>query len=407
MVVVKGVIVSEPSFATDKTSFVIESSEIKHNNTSCNVSGKVFIRCKGEADFSYGDEVIIYGGLYKPYNYFKRRLAYLMLSVSGRSNIEKVGCLKLNLLEATIAYLKLKIEKIFSTQVEPRCAQLLCALILGEREKVPSIVRESMIHTGTWHIMVVSGSHTALVALILLIFFKMARVPRNIRFCLTTALLIVYCILTGASSPVVRSTVMTGIFLAGFLIERKPHFYNSLAIACLAILIFDPVQLFDIGFQLSFVSVFFIVWLPPKIKKLFPEKSSQGCILSYTTTCFCVSFSAWLGTAPLIAHTFGNFSSISVLANIVVVPLAMLVMTTGFALVAVGSFFPFFAMPLGHANEFFMFLLIKINFLLERLPFAFLNFPPIPLLFVIGYYILLFLLVTTLERSEASLTRLG
>ncbi|MFH0941307.1 MAG: ComEC/Rec2 family competence protein, partial [Candidatus Omnitrophota bacterium] len=123
--------------------------------------------------------------------------------------------------------------------------------------------------------------------------------------------------------------------------------------------------------------------------------------------CFCVSFSAWLGTAPLIAHTFGNFSSISVLANIVVVPLAMLVMTTGFALVAVGSFFPFFAMPLGHANEFFMFLLIKINFLLERLPFAFLNFPPIPLLFVIGYYILLFLLVTTLERSEASLTRLG
>lgn len=315
--------------------------------------------------------MIIYGGLYKPYNYFKRRLACLMLSVSGRSNIKKDGCRKLNLLEATIAHLKLKIEKIISSYVEPRCAQLLCALILGEREKVPSIVRESMIHTGTWHIMVVSGSHTALVALILLILFKMARVPRNIRFCLTIALLIVYCILTGASSSVVRSTVMTGVFLSGFLIERKSHFYNSLAIACLAIVIFDPVQLFDIGFQLSFVSVFFIVWLPSKIKKLFPQKPSQGRILSYTTDCFCVSFSAWLGTAPLIAHAFGNFSSISVLANIVVVPLAMLVMTAGFALVAVGSFFPFFAMPLGHANEFFMFLLIKINFLLERFPFAF------------------------------------
>lgn len=400
-VILKGVVDSQPVVANDKAKFVFEVFKAIPDEHSYSVCGKVFVRYQGQGDFSYGDELIIQGGLYKAYPFFKNRSAYPILSVAGSGRIQKTGGQKLHFLKSLTLCLKHEIEKMISSSVEPVSAQLLQALILGEREKVPRVVKDSMIQTGTWHIMVVSGSHTALVALILLILLKVMRVPRRIRFLLTAGLLVIYCILTGASSSVVRATVMTTVFLLGFLIERRPHFYNSLAAAALVILIFDPMQLFDVGFQLSFASVFFIVWLSAKIKKFFPENFFQRRLVSYGINGFCISTSAWLGTAPLIAYVFGNFSPITVLANMIVVPLAMLVMTAGFALVGIGGVLPLFVSYLGLANEFLIFLLVKVNFILARIPFAFLRIPRIPLVAVFGYYFLIFLLFNLPKKTDA------
>jgi len=313
------------------------------------------------------------------------------LSVKKSGFIERIGTRKGNGLKHLSLDLKRRMKDIIVSSVGQFSAVILEGILLGEQGEAMRPVRDMMVKTGTWHIMVVSGSHTALLAFIFLLFFKAIRIPRATRFLLTMALLVVYCLLTGSSSPVVRATVMTIVLLFSYLIERNPIFYNGLAFAALLILFFDPLQLFNVGFQLSFLSVFFIVWLFPKINGILKDRAINRAwevVISY----FSVSLCAWVGTAPLLAGVFGSFSIITVPANIVIVPLAMLVVTSGFVMVAVGSFSLDLAHPVSQAVEFFIFLLLKINGLFCALPFASYGFPNIPLWLVFGLYACLFLI---------------
>jgi competence protein ComEC len=112
----------------------------------------------------------------------------------------------------------------------------------------------------------VSGFNVGIVTFIIILLLKLIRLPRKVRLACAIILLILYCLVTGASTPVVRATVMAGVFLLAYLFKREPDIYNSLFLAAIFILAFNPRQLFDIGFQLSFASVFSIIYIYPKIK---------------------------------------------------------------------------------------------------------------------------------------------
>lgn len=401
MVTLKGTVSSELFLTADKSTFFLNVHEISQGIRRAKVSGGVFVRLKGRGLYAYGERLTMNGGLYQAPYRSGYRSSCPLFNVDGEKNVKRLGSDSHYAGMSLIYFLKRHIEKMIFLSAEPDTAGLLQALVLGEKDKVPALVRDSMICTGTWHIMVVSGSHTAFVALVLLMVFKVMRISRRMRFTLTIGLSILYCFLTGCSSPVVRSTVMTTVFLSGYLMERKPHFINSMCLACLVILIFDPEQLFNVGFQLSFMSVYFIVGLSPKIEKMFPESFFKKRILAYPLICFCVSLSAWLGTLPLLAYVFGNISLVTVLANMIVVPLATLVLAAGFSLVFIGAIHPMARVMMGKAVEFFMFLLLKINFIFASLPYTFFKIPHIPLAAVYAYYALIFLLFKFLDKSKA------
>jgi competence protein ComEC len=124
-----------------------------------------------------------------------------------------------------------------------------------------------------------------------------------------------YCFITGSSNPVVRATVMGIMFLLGFFIKREANIYNILSFAALAIIFFRPNQLFDIGFQLSFVSVISIVFFYPKLSAFFKVDSCKAKAIKFLLEGLLVSFSAWLGTLWLVAYYFKIFSPVTVLAN--------------------------------------------------------------------------------------------
>ncbi|HAJ56493.1 MAG TPA: hypothetical protein DCL35_01850 [Candidatus Omnitrophica bacterium] len=292
----------------------------------------------------------------------------------------------------TVLGLKHKIEGLISDRLNPPFSNILSAMVLGERRMVPEDLRQAMMKAGTWHLMVVSGTHTAIVAAIVLLLLKAVRVGRNMRFISAIVLLIVYCLLTGASSSVVRATVMTSVYLLTYLFKRPPNFLNSLAMAALAILIFDPTQLFQVGFQLSFLSVFFIFWLYPGLKNIFPAGIWKSRYLCVPANCFCVSLSACIGTAPLLAHVFNTFSCISIIANIVAAPLAALVMAGGLVLIGFGALLPVCAGPAALSAEFFIFLFVKMNMAFAGLPWASIHVPRTRLFWVVFcYFITLFL----------------
>jgi competence protein ComEC len=165
---------------------------------------------------------------------------------------------------------------------------------------------------------------------------------------------------------------MAIIFLSSYLLKREPDIYNSLALAALFILWVNPRQIFDVGFQLSFMSVISIVCLYPKLVKLLRLEFLKIRPLRFLLDGLLVSFSAWLGTAGFIAYYFKIFSPITVLANIFIVPLAALITLCGFSIVIIGPFFFSLAKFFAYSNEFLVIALLKINAFLIHLPYAYL-----------------------------------
>jgi competence protein ComEC len=169
---------------------------------------------------------------------------------------------------------------------------------------------------------------------------------------------------------VVRATVMAVVFLFARLVRREPDIYNSCAAAALFILLAKPRQLFDIGFQLSFASVIAIIWLYPKIKAwLHLETLSNRGVRFIIDGCL-VSFSAWLGTAGFIVYYFKIFSPITVLANVIIVPLATFITLCGFSIVLISPFAPGLSRQFVPAAEIAILLLVKINAFLISFPCA-------------------------------------
>ena len=229
-------------------------------------------------------------------------------------------------------------EKIYR-QVPPELGSIAVAILLGDQTDVPSAARRSFSRSGTAHLLAISGGNIALVALSLIMIFRLLSIPRRWTYGLVIGVLIFYCALTGAASSILRGTIMVSIYMAGSLFKRESEILTSLAWAAIFILLYDPLQLFDLGFQLSFISVFMIAAAAVGLEGTDPEgKRSFGRKARiYLEDSATVSLAAWVGAAPLIAHVFGMVTPVTLFANLVLVPYFGLLQIGGFMYLSFGS----------------------------------------------------------------------
>jgi len=211
----------------------------------------------------------------------------------------------------------------------------LRAILLGDRSELPKKLNESFRNSGTMHILAISGLNVALMAAAFLYFFKLLRIGRKIYYTLTMLLLVFLMILTGSSASVVRATIMCVVFLAGLLLGRPVDAYNSLGAAAFFILIINPKDIFDVGFQLSFIAVLSMVYLTPKLMQ-FVKKDWNFYVRKYLLEPLAVSISATLGTFPFILYYFRMGTPIAVISNILIVPLMFVLMIGGMCFIALG-----------------------------------------------------------------------
>ena len=208
------------------------------------------------------------------------------------------------------------------------------ALVTGDRSGIDPELRRAFSLTGTAHVLALSGLHVGVLALAL--FVLLSWIPRRwVRFGLFTAVLAGYVLLTGAGPSILRASLMAVLFLLAYSIGRISQPLNTLGLAGLIILLIDPSSLFDIGFQLSFGAVGGILLFygrlyrgidrrAPLLMRYAPVRGLVSLLL--------LSLTAQLGTFPLIALYFGEFSLLSPLFNVVVVPL----ITIGFGATCAG-----------------------------------------------------------------------
>ena len=412
-----GVIDNDPIYQGEKVSFILKAEKLEINENWIKTSGKVLVKVfsaesavDGEGgsalggkknEFSYGDRLFLEGKLYRPFsfskgefnyrNYLRHQGIYLIFSVKKDSMVKQLDKNAGNPLKSFSYRIKHRLREVIVKNLSPFSAGILNALILGDRQDLPRYLLDILMKLGTIHIIAISGFNVGIVAFIILLILKIMKIPRRLRYLFTILLLIVYCILTGSSAPVVRATVMAVIFLLSYFFKREVNIYNSLSVATLIILVINPWQLFEISFQLSFLSVISIVWLSPKIKSIFPEKLNKISWLRFLILTFSVSSAAWIGLLPLIAYYFRTFTTITVLANMIIVPYSAIITVSGFSFALIGILIPSSTSIFATSNELFILILFKINSFLIGIPGAYFKLPKIPFVYIPPYYILLIL----------------
>ena len=137
-------------------------------------------------------------------------------------------------------------------------------MLLGLRNELSPDILDAFRNSGSIHILAVSGLHVGLIATVCFFGFSLLRLPRKATDLLTIAAVVLYACLVGFRPSVFRASLMAVIFLISRIIERDRDLFNLLAFAALVLLLINPAQLWDIGFQLSFAAVASIVYLMPK-----------------------------------------------------------------------------------------------------------------------------------------------
>ncbi|HTK81596.1 MAG TPA: DNA internalization-related competence protein ComEC/Rec2 [Bacteroidota bacterium] len=255
-------------------------------------------------------------------------------------------------------------------------ASFLNGLLIGERSDISPDLKTAFVNAGLMHILAVSGLHVAIVVLILMVLLQTLRIPELPRTLLIILLLFYYNFLTGSAASVTRSVVMAIVFLGGKLFEQKSDMYNTLAFSAIVILLFDARQLFQAGFQLSFVAVLSLVYLYPKIHSLcecLPSRLRKHKVLSLIMDGLNVSLAAGIGTLPFTSYYFGKISIVSFVANVVIVPLSNVILALGMLTVAISYCWSWLAAVYAEATAMLTWLMLQGVIWFGNVPWAFVN----------------------------------
>ncbi len=208
------------------------------------------------------------------------------------------------------------------------------ALLLGQRQDISPELLESYAGAGAVHILAVSGLHVGIILLILNFLFTPLERLKNgkfIKLIIVVFLLWVFAFIAGMSASVVRAVTMFTAVAIGIQVNRPTNVYNTLVISMFFLLLLKPSFLFEVGFQLSYLAVFFIVWMQPLLYNLWIPKWK---ISDFFWKLLTVSIAAQFGVIPLSLYYFHQFPSLFFISNLVIIPVLGLILIGGIIIIA-------------------------------------------------------------------------
>ena len=212
------------------------------------------------------------------------------------------------------------LQNIDQAKLSEKSKEFTKGIILADRTEMDRETVEDFSKSGLVHILAISGSHMAIIFWLILLLLKPIFPAnfRNVPIVISLIFIWLFAIFIDFGSSVIRSCIMITAYYFYVLLQRKPDLLHAMAISGLAILIFDTNQLFDVGFQLSFIAVFGIFWLNEPILKYLPKP--KNTVQNFLVNVVSISIAAQLATLPLVIYYFHQYSLISVIANLVVIP---------------------------------------------------------------------------------------
>jgi competence protein ComEC len=210
---------------------------------------------------------------------------------------------------------------------------VISALLLGQRQGVSNELLTDYAGAGAIHILAVSGLHVGIILLILSFLFRPLEKFKYgsylKAFCIVLCLWM-FAFIAGLSASVVRAVTMFTFLAVGHSLQRKKVVEFSLISSMLFLLIVKPMFLFDVGFQLSYLAVFGIIWVQPKLVSIYKPKFLIDKKIAQLIT---VSIAAQVGILPLSIYYFQQFPGLFVLSNLVIIPFLSAILIGGIVVV--------------------------------------------------------------------------
>ncbi len=340
--VVTGIVVWEPDRRDSSSSLVVEAQEIViEEGAPIAVIGKILVRVPRYPEIAYGTKVQMVGTLKAPFNrsgfnysrYLAQRDIYSEMLQPDKLVLETgMGNPIIGSLLAIKGRAQETINRLFP---EPEAA-LLNGILLGYDRGLPKELVEDFQTTGTTHIIAISGFNIAIIAGILLRGSRYIVAPRAAGI-IAIGGISLYTILVGAETAVVRAAIMGALFIVSLLFLGRPTFlYASLFAAVLFMTLVNPLLLWDVGMQLSFMAVLGLMlyvgpWSKRIGEKLEPRMGEDKGrrVTKMIADVFLATMAAILMTLPVMLLHFDRFSLISPLANLLILPAQPGVMVVG------------------------------------------------------------------------------
>lgn len=327
-------------------------------------------------------------------DYLKRQGIYQQLFLENR-RIKSIGFARFSLKGISAKFRNRVQESLEKYNFNLDELAVVNALLLGQRQEISKELLEDYSKAGAIHILAVSGLHVGIILLILSSFFKpLVRLKngRIIKALLIVLFLWMFAFIAGLSASVVRAVTMFTFLAIGMAFQRKKVTEFSLIASMFLLLIFKPMFLFDVGFQLSYLAVFGIVWIQPKLYKIYtPRFFIDKKIWELIT----VSIAAQVGVLPLSLFYFHQFPGLFMLSNLVIIPCLGAILIGGIIIIflAMLGFLPqFLAAIYGYVislmNAFVSWISRQEQFLLTEISLSFIMMLIVYIVIVFGIHFL-------------------
>jgi competence protein ComEC len=332
---------------------VVGQDEVKPNSTANRVllkkvhagkelvdkQGEVLIYHRSEIDLKPGDLIWIWGkpqpvpGPSNPnefdYRKFMKRQGLAYRHFIG-DRFEVLGTVSEFPIEAF--FIRIRSSIMYRIDVffqDYRASQIAKALLLGQKKTLDRELSDAYATAGAMHVLAVSGLHVGIIYGFFFLWIKPYRLGQRKRILYLSGIILLiwaYALLTGMSPSVMRAATMFSLMALAQMKSRSPSIFNAIALSALILLVFDPMLIYAVGFQLSYVALLGIILIQPILVKIW---SPPNKVLDYAWQISTVGMAAQMATFPLSAYYFHIFPSYFLISNLVAIPGAFLIMSIG------------------------------------------------------------------------------
>lgn len=381
----------------ENNKYVVAIDNIKYESVDKDVSEKTVLKIIGERELCLGDEIIFNGVLKEPLTNTNPRLYNYKLNLLTDNIFTTITIREheiLNVVEKDLNFLSsLKVsfinnvEETFDLYLTEKNSSIMKSIILGEYSYLEENDIQQFRDLGLAHILAVSGLHIGIFTGLLVLMFAYIGLDRKINITLTIIIIWIYAYIIGSPASVLRSNIMFTVLLLSQLWAKPYDSINTLFFALLILVTVNPFRIFDIGFQLSFAATFSIIYFTPRLSRMLYSKESN-IIRSLVAI-----ISVQIGLLPILAYHFNRVPLISIVANLLLVPLFSICLVLSIFLLLFAFISGYIASSIGIViNNLLNFQLLGIE-ILNNFPILNIKLPSPSVIEIIIYYFLIFILI--------------
>lgn len=371
-VVVEGRVSSPPSPATFGYMADLRVESVRYEGREVVRGGGVEVFA-GDLSVGVGDRVRVVGELSRPvvgedgFDYARylstKRISAVLNAVSVTPLDDETGW---------IGRLHRRTDVALGYGLRPEEAAVVRGMVLGDRSLIPEESDEAFRRSGITHVLAISGQHVAVLAAGIFFIMRSLAVPAMVRNPATLALVWLYIAIAGAPPSAIRAGVVATFVLAAPLLGRQLSPLHFMTTMLAAVLAYNPLLVYNAGFQLSVAAVFGILLLQRPMRALVRRGLSRALHRSPNAVCdlLAASLAAQVATTPIVAASFGEVSVVGVVTNLVAVPLSGPILGLGLSAAVVGNVVPALAYPLNASNGFLVTVLELVARGASTLPLA-------------------------------------